>query len=107
MAEQYFDRYSAFKVDGEMRVLPFIKLSPKPSDIIINTKENTRFDILSQEYYGNGKHGYLILQANPEFGGLEFDIPVGTRIRIPFPFTETLQDYQDKIKTHIRLYGLE
>ena len=55
MAEQYFDRYGAFKTDGKIKLIPFIKIPPKPTDIIINTKENTRFDILSQEYYGNGK----------------------------------------------------
>jgi hypothetical protein len=106
MAEQYFDRYGIFKVDGESKTVPFIKLDEKPTDIIIQVKENTRFDILSQKYYANGKHGYLILQANPSFGGLEFDIPVGTNIRIPFPFKKTLQEFQGKIIEHINLYGL-
>ena len=106
MAEQYFDRYNIFKVDGNVKPLPFIPLNDKSTDIVITTKKNTRFDILSQKYYGNGKHGWLILQANPSFGGLEFDIPVGTRIRVPFPFKPSLQEYQEKIKQHIELYGL-
>lgn len=106
MAEQYFDRYGVFKVDGEVKTIPFIKLDEKPTDIRVTTKENTRFDKLSQRYYGNGKHGFLILQANPQFGGLEFDIPVGTTITVPFPFRQSLQELQDKIKRHIELYGL-
>lgn len=106
MAEQYFDRYGIFRVGGDVKPVPFIKLSEKPTDIIIQVKENTRFDILSQKYYANGKHGYLILQANPSFGGLEFDIPVGTNIRVPFPFRKTLQEFQDKIREHIKFYGL-
>lgn len=106
MAEQYFDRYGIFKVDGEVKPVPFIKLDEKATDIIVQVKENTRFDILSQRYYGNGKHGFLILTANPSFGGLEFDIPVGTNIRVPFPFKKTLQEYQGKITKHIELYGL-
>ena len=106
MAEQYFDRYGIFKVDGEVKPVPFIKLSEKATDITIQVKENTRFDILSQRYYANGKHGYLILQANPSFGGLEFDIPVGTNIRVPYPFKKTLQEFQEKITKHIELYGL-
>jgi hypothetical protein len=106
MAEQYFDRYGTFKVDGQVKTVPFIKLDEKPTDIVITTKENTRFDKLSQKYYANGKHGFLILQANPSFGGMEFDIPVGTIIRVPFPFRKTLQEYQEKITRHIELYGL-
>lgn len=106
MTEQYYDRYGIFNVDGKVKPLPFIPLDEKSTDIIVTTKKNTRFDILSQKYYGNGKHGWLILQANPSYGGLEFDIPVGTRIRIPFPFTQTLQEFQGKIKQHIDLYGL-
>lgn len=106
MAEQYFDRYGIFKVDGDVKPVPFIKLDEKPTDIVVQVKENTRFDILSQKYYNNGKHGFLILQANPQFGGLEFDIPRGTNIRIPFPFIQSLQDFQGKINRHIELYGL-
>lgn len=106
MAEEYFDRYGMFKFDGQVKTVPFIKLDRKGSDFIVTTKENTRFDKLSQEYYGNGKHGFLILQANPEYGSLEFSIPVGTNIRIPFPFKTTLMDYQEKIKRHIELYGI-
>lgn len=106
MAEQYFNRYGIFTVDGNVKPVPFIKLEEKSTDIITTTKENTRFDILSQKYYGNGKHGFLILQANPQFGGLEFDIPKGTSIRIPFPFRQTLQEFQGKITRHIELYGL-
>jgi len=106
MAEQYFDRYGIFKVDGQVKPVPFIKLDDKSTDIYITTKSTTRFDVLSQTYYNNGKHGFLISQANPSFGGLEFDIPVGTRLKIPFPFNKTLQEFQEKIRTHIKLYGL-
>lgn len=106
MSEQYFNRYGIFTVNGEVKTIPFIKLDEKPTDIRITVKENTRFDKLSQKYYGNGKHGFLILQANPQWGGLEFDIPVGSGIVIPFPFRQSLQELQDKIKRHIELYGL-
>tara|TARA_Y100000389_G_scaffold175133_1_gene185667 strand:- start:263 stop:583 length:321 start_codon:yes stop_codon:yes gene_type:complete len=106
MAEQYFDRYGVYRVDGEVKPVPYIKIKPKASDIVIVTKETTRFDIISDKYYGNGKHGWLILHANPSFGGLEFDIPVGTKIRIPFPFLQSLQELEDNIRTHINLYGI-
>lgn len=106
MAEQYYDRYGYFKMDGQVKPLPFLKIPNKATDIIIVMKENTRFDILSQKYYGNGKHGWIILQANPTFGGLQEDIPIGTKVRIPFPFMETLQQIESSIKRHIKLYGI-
>lgn len=106
MAEKYFDRYGAFRTDGVIKTIPFISLSEKKTDEIIQTNEETRFDKLSQKYYGNGKHGFLILQANPSYGGLEFDIPKGVNIRIPFPLETTIREYQSKITKHIELYGL-
>jgi hypothetical protein len=106
MAEQYFNRYGPFEVDGKNKPMPFIKINVKNTDKYIKTKENTRFDILSQRYYGTGKYGWLILQANPEFSSLEFDIPVKTRIRIPFPLLESLQDYKSNVDRHINLYGI-
>lgn len=106
MAEEYFDRYKDFKVDGQVKPVPFIKINEKPTDEYIILDEVTRFDILSQRYYNNGTHGFLILQANPELGGLSDNIPKGTRIRIPLPFKQTIQEYNDKVKEHIKYYGL-
>lgn len=106
MAEKYFDRYGAFRVDGKMTTIPFIKLDEKPTDEVVQVLEDTRFDKLSQKYYGNGKHGFLILQANPSYGGLEFDIPKGVNIRIPFPLDTTIMEYRRKVIRHIELYGL-
>ena len=38
---------------------------------------------------------------HPEYGGLEFDIPEGTSLRVPFPLMERLQDYQKKVDNYI------
>jgi hypothetical protein len=43
-------------------------------------------------YYNNPYGGWLIMLANPEFGGLEFNIPNQTVIRIPFPSIVQLKD---------------
>ena len=70
---QYFDRYQKFKSDGGMTPIPGIKIPINGSDktIVYNLGE-TRFDKLSQTYYNNPYHGYLIMLANPQYGGLEF-----------------------------------
>lgn len=101
----YYDRYRDFRIDGEVKTLPFIKLPIKSSDKRVLTDIRTRFDKLSQEYYGNPYHGWLILQANPEFGGLEFDIPENTIIIIPFPLNQSLEGYQSQVERYKRLYG--
>jgi hypothetical protein len=102
---RYYDRYRDFRRNGKVSTLPFITLPTKVSDKRVVVDKTTRFDKLSQQYYGNPYHGWLILQANPEFGGLEFDIPETTVIIIPFPLNKSLEDYQSQVERYKRLYG--
>jgi hypothetical protein len=102
----YFDRYNAFRSNGEVKPVPFILLDVNPSDKRVVYKVGvTRLDILSQTYYGNPYHGFLIMLANPNFGGMEFNIPDGEIIRIPFPFKRVLEEYQNKVMEYQTLYG--
>lgn len=102
---RYYDRYRDFRRNGGVTTLPFITLPNKTSDKRVIIDKKTRFDKLSQQWYGNPYHGWLILQANPEFGGLEFDIPENTIIIIPFPLNKSLEDYQSQVERYKRLYG--
>jgi hypothetical protein len=43
--------------------------------------------------------------ANPEYGGLEFNIPDMTLIRIPFPFESAVTRYITAVTIHKTLYG--
>ena len=43
--------------------------------------------------------------ANSRFGGIEFNIPDGEIITIPFPFKRALEDYQNKVREYQTLYG--
>lgn len=104
----YYDRYEYFRKNGEVKVLPGISLEGLPSDkTIIYKKGVTRLDILSQKYYNNPYHGFLIMARNLEWGGLEFNIPDGVRIAIPFPFKVALENYNNAILKHFELYGEE
>jgi hypothetical protein len=104
----YYDRYKEFRGNGGVKVLPFIKIPEKSTDKLdVYKTGKTRFDKLSQKHYGNPYHGFLILLANPEYGGLEFDIPDGSIIRIPFPFKQTLQQYEEEVNKYIQLYGID
>ena len=106
MGIKYFDRYEWYRGNGEVKVLPGIVLLKANGDKqVVYKKGETRLDILSQKYYNNPYHGFLILARNPQFGGLEFDIPDGTVISIPFPFHSTLERYEKKVLKYIELYG--
>ena len=41
---------------------------------------------------------------NPEFGGIEFDIPENTIIIVPFPLDMALERYQNQVERYKRLY---
>ena len=105
MAKQYYDRYENFRYNNEVKPLPFLPIKTLPTDIYIEYNGRSRLDIVSQTYYGAPYYGWLILQANPQFGGLEFDIPVGTTIRVPFPLNIALQSYQESVTSYNILYN--
>jgi hypothetical protein len=79
MAFQYYNRYTPFQNNGQTSVVPYIPLTTKPSDkIYVYKVGRSRLDKVSQEYYGTPFFSWLILQANPEFGGLENNIIDGS-----------------------------
>ena len=75
MNRQYFDRYQFFVKDGSFRIVPGIEIPVKGTDKFMQYKKGrSRLDKVSQEYYGTPIFGWLILQANPQLGSIEFDI---------------------------------
>lgn len=106
MCAQYVDRYARFRVDNKIKPLPRINIPISDSDKYAVYKEgDSRLDKLSNQYYLNPYSGWLILLANPEYGGLEFNIPDQTSIRIPFPFNDALNRYNIEIINYQALYG--
>lgn len=105
MAKTY-DRYTKFRSNGEVFMVPFIGIPIRDTDYYESYYVGkTRFDLLSDKYYGNADYGWLILQANPEYGPNEFSIPDKARIRIPYPLGTVLEGYKQDIDTHMELYG--
>ena len=102
----YYDRYGSFRTNGSMKPIPGIDIPLSSSDKNMVYKQGlTRLDKLSQMYYNNPYSGWLIMLANPEFGGLEFNIPDMTLIRIPFPFDSAVGRYITQVTNHKTLYG--
>ena len=90
-----FDRYNSFRNNGDVSIVPFIKIPKRKSDIYITyEKGKSRLDNLSYEYYNNSDYGWLILQANPQYGSMEFLIPDKAELRIPYPLIEVLGGYK-------------
>ena len=106
MSTEYYNRYQKFNFNGKYTPLPFIKIEPKSSDkSVLYRQTQSRMDKLSQEYYGNPYHGWLIMLANPQYGGVEESIPNNEIIRIPFPFKDSLQQYISEVQKYQKLDG--
>jgi len=101
------DRYKDFRINGMAKRVPFIKLKTKTSDKIEYYKLGTsRMDLISYKYYQDASYGWLIMLANPEYGGLEFNIPDGSSIVVPFPLETSITQYNSEIKKYIAHYGI-
>lgn len=104
----YYDRYKQFNENNKSFIVPMVTIDESSEDKqIVYSLGHSRLDVISQEYYGEPYYGWLILLANPQYGGLEFNIPDREIIRIPFPLATALSDYDNKIATYITLYGRE
>ena len=106
MADLYFNRYSNFLINGKQTVVPFVKIPNKPTDKQFFYKEGiSRLDKISQEYYQSPLFGWLILAANPQYGGLEWAIPNNALLKIPFPLVSSVQDYETQLNNYFFYYG--
>ncbi len=103
---QYFDRYEKFRINGVMTPIPGLKIPLDSRDkSIVYKLSDTRLDIVSQKYYNSPYYGFLIMLANPEYGGLEFNIKDRDIIRIPFPYESAIERYLNQIEIYKALYG--
>jgi hypothetical protein len=106
MAFQYWNRYSEFLINGEQTVVPYVPIAQKVTDkAYIYKVAQSRLDKVSQEYYGTPFFGWLILQANPQYSGMENNIFDGAILSIPYPLVTSLQDYKSAVEAHFFYYG--
>lgn len=101
-----FDRYSHFRDGDGFKMVPFGEIPKKNTDRYeVYRRGKTRLDQVSYDYYGNSDYAWLILQANPQYGSLEFAIPDGVELRIPYPLNVSLDAYQKSIENYNKLYN--
>ncbi len=102
-----YKRYDSFTSNGRYKKVPFIEIPVRGTDCYAFYEVGkTRLDLLSYQYYNNPNYGWLILQANPQYGSLEFKIENGSKIRIPYPLEQVIQGYENDITKYVKLYGL-
>ncbi len=102
----YYNRYNEFVVNGDYIIVPHSKIPAKSTDRKIAYKVGqSRLDKLSQQFYGSPYYGWLILQANPSYGGQEWNIPDNSLITLPFPLMQSLQDYKSRLDEYFLYYG--
>lgn len=93
----YYNRYSGLDLGNARSVVPFIEIEKSSTDLYIRYDKSTmRLDTLSYKYYGDSNYGWLLLQANQEYGYYEYLIPDGSIFRIPYPLSNALKRYEDK-----------
>ena len=103
-----YNRYKKFSKSGEMKLVPFAEVPFTEGDRYIRYRRGqTRLDKVSYEHYKDPNYGWLILQANPSVPPLEFLIPDGTLLRIPYPLDIAISNYENSIKLYDTLYGVE
>lgn len=103
---QYFDRYDNFRYNGAMKPIPGLSIPQVNGDkTVVYKLGDTRLDKLSNTYYNTPYNGWLIMLANPQFGGLEFNIPDLSIITIPFPLESAINRYLQAINKYNVLYG--
>lgn len=98
-----YDRYSKFKVNGIVQSrIPFMEIGKSETDLYITyNRRKMRMDTLSYKYYGDANLGWLILQANPKFGGFEYSIPNGVTLRIPYPKDSAINRYESSCNSYL------
>lgn len=102
----YYDRYSSFRFNNTIKSIPGLYVNEALTDKkVVYKLGETRLDKLSNLYYNSPYFGWLIMSANPQFGGLEFNITDQSIITIPFPFESAIDRYIILVNRYKSLYG--
>jgi hypothetical protein len=102
----YYNRYAQFIANNTAVTVPFVKIPEKLTDLFVVYKLNrSRLDKISQDKYETPYFGFLIMAANPEYGGLEWNIPDNASVRVPYPLDQSISDYKAALKVKLSYYG--
>lgn len=99
---KYYNRYERFKSNGMYRIIPYVEIKEYDTDLYVTYDKSTmRFDNLSYKYYGSPDYAWMILSANPSLGSLEYLIPDGSTLRIPYPLDTAISRYETFVTNYL------
>ena len=102
------NRYKKMIIDGKIVRLPLVKLEKNETDYFeVYHKNRSSLDNISYQYYDDPNYVWIILMANQDYGSLEYEIPDGAILRIPFPLETVLSEYNSKIDKMMETYGFK
>jgi len=103
-----YNRYANLTYNGKVELPPYVTYTPKYTDKEEVWELNkSRLDLISYKYYGDANYDWLILLANEDIPFLEFEIPNGTILTIPYPLEEALQNITRQIEKFKTFYGFD
>ena len=95
-----YDFYKYLKDSSNPRLLkdmPPISIKSRSTDKFISyDRSKNRLDYIAGQVYSDETLSRIIMWANPEYF-IEFDIPSGTILRIPFPLTDVISEIIQQI----------
>ena len=103
-----YNRYTKLIRNGVLKKVPKVSIPNKTSDVYITYRKGvTRLDNVSYDVYGDPGYDWLILLANQNVASLEFEIPDGYELRVPYPLQQTLEEYNKAIDYYDTLYNID
>lgn len=91
-------RYNKLISNGKIKSSPKVTISNRITDIYLTYNPKiTRLDRIAADIYKDDTLYWLILIANPQYY-MEFDIPINSIIRVPFPLNDVLSEFYSKQK---------
>lgn len=95
----YYNPYEILIKNGIFYVPPIKLVQSSGDEIVFWSKESSRLDLLSQQYYGNPYGGFLILLANGKSTETEFID--NEKVVIPMSYKNRVEEYIDKVNQYI------
>lgn len=95
-----YDFYKYLEDSSNPRLLkdmPPVSIQKRKTDKFISyDRSKNRLDYIAGQVYSDETLGRIIMWANPEYF-IEFDIPSGTILRIPFPLNDVINEIVQQI----------
>jgi hypothetical protein len=100
-----YNRYEGVDSNGYIQLTPRVKYKPQSTDKEETWTRNSRMDLVSYKYYEDPNYDWLILLANDQIPFLEFEIPFGTVLKIPYPLDNALRQYTNSVYNFQQFYS--